>query len=105
MALNTHRLKPVGCALWTESPDTRRLNDASSLRLHLEVVIRVRFEMVLQIRLDHLLGHLTHRGTKVPCDPKVSPQVPLLQVRKLLKQFACRSPVNPPYQIAGRHFL
>jgi hypothetical protein len=28
--LNNHRLKPVGCALRTESPDTRRLNDAST---------------------------------------------------------------------------
>jgi methyl-accepting chemotaxis protein len=28
--LNNHRLKPVGCVLRTESPDTRRLNDAST---------------------------------------------------------------------------
>ena len=35
-ALNDHRLKlkPVGSGLRTESPDTRRLNDASGIAVH-----------------------------------------------------------------------
>jgi hypothetical protein len=32
--LNDHRLKPVGSGLRTESPDTRRLNDASGPEEH-----------------------------------------------------------------------
>lgn len=32
LKLNNRRLKPVGCVLRTESPDTRRLNDASRER-------------------------------------------------------------------------
>ena len=44
--------------------DVDTLNDASSIRLHLEVVVRVRFEMVLQVLLDHLFRHLPHRRAK-----------------------------------------
>ena len=47
--------------LRTESPDTRRLNDACSCRLHLEVVVRDGLEVVLEDLLDHLFCHLPHQ--------------------------------------------
>lgn len=44
----------------TESLDKRRLNDAS-WRLHLELVVRPRLEVVLEVLLDHLFRHLPYR--------------------------------------------
>src|SRR5512144_2986726 len=59
--------------------------------------------MMLQIRLNHLLRHLTDRRTKITSRPKMSSPVPLLQRRKLLEPIACRASLDPPHDFPRGH--
>ena len=87
----------------TESPDTRRLNDASLVRLHLKIVVRLWLKVMLQILLDHVFGHLPYRGTKIPARPKMPTPVPFLHVRKFFKQLARCATLESPHDLARRH--
>ena len=104
MTLNNHRLEAGGFELRTESPDTRRLNDASLLWLHPKIVVGIRLKMMFQILLDHLFRHLSDRGTEISPRPKMSPPIALLQMRKLLKQPTRRPSFDPPHDLTGRQF-
>jgi len=67
--------------------------------LHPEIVVRIRLKVMLQILLDHLIGHLPNRSAEVASHPKVPASVPLLDVRKLLKQSTRRSPIYTPHDL------
>jgi len=69
----------------------------------LEIIVRVRLKMMLQIVLDHLFCHLPCRGTKVPSRPKVSTPISLLEVLKFLEQPTRRVAFASPHDLTGRH--
>jgi len=89
--------KAGGFELRTESPDTRRLNDASYSGSILKLSFGFGIKMMLQVSFDHLFCHLAYCRTKMP-----SP-VPLLQVRKFFKQIARCPPFYPPHDLARSH--
>ena len=63
----------------------RRLNDVSS-RLHLKVLRRSRFEMVLQVLFNYIASHLSSWPTKISYRPHVPTPVALLDMLEIIKQ-------------------
>ena len=59
--------------------------------------------MVLQVVLNHIFCHLPNRCTKIPSRPEMPPPVPFLDLRVLLEQLRCRSPLDSPHDFARRH--
>src|SRR3989338_5901359 len=58
---------------------------------------------MLQILLYHFFRHLAYRSAKVPSRPEMPAPIFLFQVRKLFKQLARRSPLDPPHDLARCH--
>ena len=56
-----------------------------------------------QIFLHHLVGHLTHGGTKVASCPEMSPPVTLFQHGKSLEQLTRGASLDPAHDFARGH--
>lgn len=95
--------KAGGFELWTGSPDTRRLNDASLWCFHLKFIVWIRLKMILQILFNHLFRYLPNCDAEISSCPKMSPPISLLQMWKLLEQSTCRIAFDPPHNLTGCH--
>ena len=61
--------------------------------------IGIGLKVMLQIIFNHLLSHLTYRGTKITSRPKVPAPVTLLYMGELFEQFARCSPFNSSHHL------
>lgn len=71
--------------------------------LHLEIIVWIKFKVMLQILLYRFISHLPHCGAKITAGPKISTPISLFQVRELFEQIARSSSLDLPHDFAWGH--
>jgi len=92
--------KAGGLVLWTESPDTGR---KTRLIFSPEVIVNLRFKVMIQVFFNHLFRQFTRGNTKVASSPKMPSPIATLQLRKAFKQLRRTTTFNSAHDLTCGH--